>query len=238
MRTLIVLVLLALPLASLAAEDNIKANTMTVRGEAITKIAPDLVTLPITIRQEEETLQIAKSRHDDKLGKLLKLASDLGIPKDKIETSYTSVEPVYNYEKDSSRPRLRGYQVQTSLNFKLTDFSKLSDFMNGAIAIGIENIGSVSYSLQDEDKVKNDTLNLAMEHAAEKAARLAATAKVTLDKPLIIDEGDVSIERPQLLAKPMGRMRFEGAASASASPDLPAAIIEIRQSVTVTYSLK
>ncbi len=237
MRFLPVLFVLLLPVSAMA-EEGIKANTMTVRGEAVIKVAPDQLTLPVTVHEENTTLRVAKDRHDDKLRKLLKLAGDLGIPKEKIQTSFTAVNPIYDYEKDSTRPRLRGYRVETSLDFKLTDFAKLGDFMNGIINAGIEEIGSVSYSLQDEDKIKNDALNLAMEHARDKASRLADTAKVTLDKPLVIDEGDGDIQRP-MPPRPMGRMMMAmTAAVAPAPPELPSGVIEIRQSVTVTYALK
>jgi uncharacterized protein YggE len=128
--------------------------------------------------------------------------------------------------------------VETSLNFRLTDFAKLGDFMDGIIEAGIDDIGSVSYTLQDEEKIKDDALNLAMQHAFEKAAHLAATAKVTLDKPLIIEEGDADIQRP-IPPRPMPMMRgMAMAAMAPQPPELPSGVVEVHQSVTVVYSLK
>jgi uncharacterized protein YggE len=232
------LLCIALLVSPAMAEDNaLRANTLTVHGEAITRVAPDQLTLPVTVREENVTLKVAKDRHDDKLRRLLKLAADLGIPKEKIQTSYTAVNPVYDYERESTRPRLRGYEVQTSLEFRLTDFAKLGDFMNGIIAAGIDEIGSVSYSLQDEDKAREDTLNLAMEQAYAKASRLAGTAKVTIDKPLIIEEGDADVQRP-MRPRPMMRMAAMNAPMAAAPPELPSGVIEIHQAVTVTYALK
>jgi uncharacterized protein len=238
MRLASILLFALLPLAA-TAEDNsaLKANTMTVRGEAVTKVAPDQLTLPVTVREENPNLQAAKKRHDEKLTGLLALAEKNGIPKDKIETSAMQINPVYDYEKDSSRPRLRGYEVETSLEFRLTDFAKLGDFMNGVIGLNIDTIGSINYCLQDEEKVKDDTLNHAMEHAYAKASRLAATAKVTLDRPFIIEEGDVDIQRPPF-PRPMFMNRLTGIAAPAQAPELPPGLIEIHQTVTVTYSLK
>lgn len=228
--------LLLFPVSAFA-DDMPRANTMTVHGEAMTKVAPDQLTLPVTVRDENTTLKVAKDRHDDKLRKLLKLADSAGIPKEKMQTSFTSVSPVYDYEKDSTHPHLRGYKVETTLDFKLTDFSKLGDFMNGVVAAGIDEIGSVSYSLQDEDKVKNDTLNLAMQHAFEKASSLAATAKVSLDKPLVIEEGEAEIQQP-VRPRPMRMMAMSAMAAPAAPPELPSGVIEVHQSVTVTYAIK
>jgi uncharacterized protein YggE len=229
-------VFLSLAFAALAQE-NIKPGTITVHGEAVTKISPDQLTLPVTVAEENNSLTAAKEKHDDKLRKLLSLAADAGISKDKAQTSYTSVNPLYDYEKDSTHPHLRGYRVQTSIDFKLTDFAKLGDFMNGVIALGIDEVGSVSYALQDEMKVKDDTLNLAMQHAYEKATRLAETAKVTLGKPLIIEEGNGDIQQP-MMPRPMMVKTMMSRAVSSPPPELPSGVIEIRQSVTVTYAIK
>lgn len=225
------------PLAAPAEESGFKANTMTVHGEAVTRVAPDELTLPVTVREENATLGVAKQRHDDKLRRLLNLASEAGIPKEKMQTSFTGVTPVYDYDSGSTRPRLRGYQVQTAIEFRMTDFAKLGNFMNGIIALGIDAVGSVNYGLQDEQKVKDDTLNLAMQHAYDKAVRLAGTAKVTLDKPLVIEEGDAQMQSP-MPPRPMMFAARAMAPVASQPPELPAGLIEVRQSVTVTYSLK
>jgi uncharacterized protein YggE len=243
MRISSALLLLPFALLSSAAyadDDRPIVNTITVHGEAVTKIAPDEVTLPVTVRSENTSLKAAKEKHDEKLRKLLALAQKEGIAKDKIQTSYTSISPEYDTDNDTPTPtrHIRGYTAETSIEFKLTDMSKLADFMNGVVDAGIDDIGSVQYGLQDEDKVKEDTLVEAMQHASQKATRIAEAAKVSIDKPIIIDEGDVDISRP-MPPRPMFRMAMvANAAMAPASPDLPAGLIEIHQTVTVTYQLK
>ena len=233
----LIAVLITFSVSATAQENNLRANTITVHGDAVIKIAPDQLTLPVTVHEENANLKTAKDHHDDKLRKLLALAERTGIAKDKIQTSYTAINPVYDYEQNSTRPRLRGYTVETSLEFRLTDFARLGDFMNGVIAAGIDQIGSVSYSLQDEEKVKDDTLNLALAHAYDKASRLAATAKVTLDKPLIIEEGE-GYSQPPMQPRPMMMKAMAMSSAEAAPPQLPSGVMEMRQSITVTYSLK
>src|SRR5271156_3800895 len=127
MRALILLVCL-LPLTA-HAEEKERPPSLTVHGEAVIKLAPDQVTLPVTVRDESVNLRTAKERHDEKLRALLKLAADAGIPKDKIRTNYTSVNPQYDISNDTTgRPRLKGYEVQTSVEFTLTDIGKLGKF--------------------------------------------------------------------------------------------------------------
>lgn len=230
--TLLLLLALTLPLCAQAEDKPI--NTITVHGEATTKIAPDQVTLPVTIREENISLRTAKDRHDEKLRKLLQLATDTKIDKDDIQTSYTSTEPLYDYDHGNT-PRLRGYGVQTSIDFTLHNTSDLGGFMNKIIDLGITEIGSVSYSLRDQKKIAIDTLAKAVDNAYEKASRIAAQAKVGLDKAVVIQEGNAEV-RP---IRPMPMMRAMAVSSDIAQPPaMPAGLTEVHQAVTITYQLK
>ncbi len=234
MRKLALLFLLLLPLAAQAEE---KAAIITVHGEAVTKIAPDQVTLPVTVHEENASINIAKEKHDEKLRALLNLAKEFGIKKEDMQTGYMSIEPIYDYE--FNKQKLRGYQTQTSINFKLDDLSKLGEFIDQVIGLGITNIGSAYFSLKDETQVKEETLAKAVMGASEKARRIAETAKVSLDRPLAIEEGNVEVNRPFRPLPMMGVRAVAGPMSVgSAAPELPSGLIEIRQSVTVTYQLK
>jgi uncharacterized protein YggE len=238
MRKLLLLAFLLFPF-SLQAEDNkYSVPVMTVRGEAVTKLSPDQVTLPVTIREENTDIKAAKEAHDKKLTALIQLANDIGIEKANVQTSYTTINPQYDYA--GSRPVLRDYLVETSINFKLNAISQLGEFINKIIGLGITEMGSISYSLHDEEKIKQETLEKALANAYDKASRLAATAKVTIDKPVDISEGEIFIDRPHPFpmmgarAHPMMAM----ATPVQAAPEMPSGLIEIRQSVTVTYQLK
>lgn len=213
------------------------AGTITVHGEATTRVAPDRVTLPVTIHEENINLKLAKDKHDKKLVDLLKAAEELGISKENIQTSYTSINPQYDYPAHG-KPKLLNYQVETSIDFKLDDISKLGDFMNKIIEAGITQIGDVSYSVKDEQKIKEDTLVTALNQAYEKASRLASTAKVEIDKPVEIDEGNVRENPypPRPMAFANVAMRVSGQANPSA--ELPEGLVEIHQDVTVVYRIK
>ncbi len=217
-----------------------KSGILTVRGEAVTRIAPDQATLSVTVHGEDAGLKQAKEKHDNKLRTVLKLAAEMDIPKEKIQTSYTSTSPTYTYDKERAKQVLSGYQVRTSLEVVVTDLDKVSIFMQKLVNAGVDQMGNITYGLQDERKVKEDTLLKAVGYAYEKASRLAATAKVTLDKPLAIEEGGTEMSRrsPRFGGVPMPGAVLMERASLPAPPDLPEGLMEIRQNVTVTYSLK
>jgi uncharacterized protein YggE len=221
--------------------DDMKPGVISVRGEAVIRVAPDLVMLSVTVREEDPKLAHAKEKHDRKLNSLLGLAAKLGIPKSAIQTSYTETSPVYDYQTSAisttTRPTLRGYQVQTTLEFRITDFSLLGDFMSGVTEAGIDQMGSVNYSLQNESNLKENTLVSALQNAHDKAARLAATANVTLGAPLQIQEEGAEIASPVMPHSMAPRAMLMSAASVP-QPELPAGLVELRQSVAVSYQIK
>lgn len=229
---LFLLVALTLPLCA-QAEDKV-VPSITVRGEAVTKLPPDQVTLPVTVHEENLSLKAAKEKHDDKLRRLLKLAADSGIAKDDIRTSYTSTQPQYDYVQNSTVPRLRGYSVQTSIDFTLHNTALLGEFINKVIELGINETGNATYSLSNEKQVEIDTLVKAVANAYEKASRIAAEAKVSVDKPITISESNAHVYQP---VRPMMMMAAK-AEMAGGAPEMPAGLTEVRQDVTITYQLK
>ncbi len=235
MRKLALLFLCILPLHAWGEEKIALPATITVHGDAVTKVAPDRVTLPVTVREENITLKTAKEKHDEKLRNLLELAETSGIKKEDIQTSYTSISPQYDYHINAS-PKLRAYEVQTSINFTLK-IPTLAGFMDKVLGLGITTVGDVSYSLKDEEKIKEDTLAKAVEKAYEKASRIANAAKVTIDKPLVIEEGGMEMPRP-IRPMIMAKAPMAMASMAPPPPELPSGLVNIEQSVTVTYQLK
>ena len=234
MRLLLGLLAMLLPLGAAAEE---KLATLMVHGDAVVRFAPDEVTLPVTVRVEDASLPAAKKRHDEKLRAVLDLALQAGVPRERLQTDRTSVLPLYDYARDSTRPRLRGYQVETEVSLRLSDFAALAPLMEAMVNAGVDTIGNVTYSLHDEEKAKEEALAEAMDHAHAKAERLAQSAKVTFDRPWTIEESPPEIARP--FPRPL-RMsaKMPGIMASPAPPDLPSGRIEIRQEVVVTYRLK
>jgi uncharacterized protein YggE len=234
MRFLVLVLFFLVPMSAIADE---KASTITVQGEAIKEVKPDKATLRVTVNEEKPLLTEAKQEHDKKLRILLKLAQDVGVEKDKIQTGYAAITPVYDYIEN--KKHLRGYEVQTSLSFVFTDLSKPARFMDQVLNAGIDTVDGINYGIQNEDSLKKEMLSSSVKNAYDKASLIAEAAKVTIDKPLTIEEGGI-----QWLVQPMSppRPRMKGMVTAAnitmASPELPSGLIEIRQNVTITYLLK
>lgn len=209
--------------------------TITVTGEATTRHTPDQVTLPVTIYTENAVLNKAKEENDRKLQIVLNLAREHGIPKEKLQTAYTSIEPRYDYS--DNKQVFRGYVANTMLNITLTDVSRLGAFMQALVDAKIDRLGSVSFTLQNDDKAKSDTLLKALANAKAKADGLSAAAGQKLGNPLRIVEGSADMMPPPPMPYPMMAKAAMAEDARNAGAQLPSGLIEVRQNVTVTYTM-
>ena len=142
--------------------------SITVQGDAATQVSPDQASTTVTIRNEHKDLKAAKAENDKKVAALLALTKKYNVANDKVQTAYTSLNPVYDY-RPNEKPALRGYEASTSINVTLVETTKMAGFLNDVIASGIDQLGSVSFSLQDEKKVERHTLLKALKNAEEQA---------------------------------------------------------------------
>lgn len=91
-------------------------STVSVVGTATLKLAPDQVTVPVTISTENAELTKAKEENDKKVKKVISLAEKFGAGKDDISTAYHSVEPQMSYGNDV---RVEVDVFTTSVNYNI-----------------------------------------------------------------------------------------------------------------------
>lgn len=346
MRMFLLFLALLVPAASYA--DDSKSGTLTVHGEATTKILPDQATIPVTLTTENQNLTAAKQESDKKLKNLVAIAQSFGVAKDDMQTEYNNVQPKYDYgqnvttetsiytgyinfgfdvkalaqdkideftealqkaglgnisnshaanmvrinanfndrnedakalhellkkkedevlalavaagidknritrnstenkgkesRSNTPKPHIGGYQATVNVNFIVKDKEKVTPLINAIVKEGVDNIGSVSFSLSTlgEKKTREETLLKALQDASEKAHKLAQAAGSTIDRPLSIDEGSGDV-RPPVYPRPVFNRMMKAAAmseDAAGGAEMPSGQIEIHQIVTVTYALK
>lgn len=238
MRPLLPLLLVSLVLTSQTAGAQQAAtpvHSITVRGEAVTRAVPDKADLRITLYREGKEAAEAKAQVDRLLETLREIASDFKIEEKDLHTQYTSVQPKYDYNSISGKHSLEGYVAQHSIVITLRDLERLGDLTQMMVNRGIDRVDGVEYGLTQEQSLKEDTLVKAVEAAQKKAARLAKAAGRDAGEVLTIQEEGISMPSPM----PNVVMYSESISSKSGSPGAPpSGELEIRASVTASYSLK
>ena len=150
--------------------------SITVQGTAQVLADPDQVTVTANTSVTAGTVGSAQ----EEMNRIVDLATtkllELGVQDDDIVTSDYSYYPRYNYETNT----LTGYEANHTLAITCRDVEMLDSVIGALSDSGFSQIYSVSYDVSTRSELYQQALELAIQHAEQKALRMAATAGVTL----------------------------------------------------------
>lgn len=235
---------------SVHAQELHAVRSITVNGLAKSKVVPDEAHVTVNLNAQNIQLSDAKQTHDEKLQKLMKLVADFHIDKQKVSTQSSNVQPIYAYEQNpktlANEQVFKGYRVQTVVDIKVEDTSKLAKLMDVVAKAGFEktplpewgNLLSMYYTLSNPDKLHEELLVKAITNAKVKADKMAAAANAKVSRVFQINEaGGFNYQpMPMMLAGAAGKASFDAASAQAVAP--PAGEQELQTSVTVTYELE
>lgn len=157
---------------------------ISVSGTSSINIAPELARFNFLIEKRGKNLSKIKADVDNKAKRLVNLCKKLGIKTKDITAAEVTIEPRYNYNKNT----FLGYRITRSISAVLYDLRKYSKVIEGAVKSGITNIENISLELKKETSLENQALAAAVLTAKNKAELLASMAGVRLGNVIIINE--------------------------------------------------
>jgi uncharacterized protein YggE len=157
-----ILVIAAVSLVSvITANKSDMEDRFSVNGSGIVYAKADIANMNVGLKTEvKKTAVEATNENSEKMNEINKVLKDLGIePKDIKTTSY-NLKPVYNWtEKDGQK--LVGYEVYQALTLKVRDLEKIGDIIAETTEKGANQVGNISFTIDDEYELKNEARNLA-----------------------------------------------------------------------------
>lgn len=211
---------------------------VTVTGEASEDIAPDRATLSLMLTSENPDLNEAKKDNDAMVERLVVIARDFKIPKEKIKTNQLSIRPVYEYDKPTSRNVFRHYSIQRYVTIVMDDLSIHERVLSAIVEAKIKQVNSVDFSVASPQTVAAGLRVRAMADAKAKAEALAQAAGARLGPALNISAA--SYYQPWMRGKfndGMARLAAAAPAPESVAPSLPG-MVTLRESVTASFALE
>lgn len=237
--------LMLLPLLFAAAAGNAAfaqapppPRMITVSGEASEDIAPDRATLALTLTSENPDLNQAKQENDGMVERLVAIARDFKIPKEKIKTNHLSIRPVYEFDKPTSRNVFRRYSIQRYITIVMDDLSVHERVLSAVVAAKIDQVNNVNFSVANPDVIAASLRVKAMGNARAKAEALAQAAGAKLGPVLNISAN--SYYQPWMGGGAYDGMAMRAASVAegtSVAPSLPG-MTTLRESVMVSFTLE
>lgn len=178
---------------------------------------------------------------------VLKIATSNGVARDKVGVN-TNNGKGKETRSQPYKQHIEKYKAVVALEVVLKDKDNAVDFVNATLKEGVENVGSIQFSLKDEKSAQDKASLEALKDAKRKAQAIADAMSVVIDKPLSISANDSQVIPVQPYAMNMARREMGYAMDAAkavssmqavAEPGaLPTGKIEVRANVSATFLLK
>ena len=214
--------------ASVPPMETAGMTSITVQGTAQVMADPDEVTVTANTSVTAGTVSGAQ----EEMNRIVEAATtkllELGVLDDDIVTSDYSYYPRYNYETNT----LTGYEANHTLSITCRDVEMLDSVIGALSDSGFSQIYSVSYDVSTRSELYQQALELAIQHAEQKAVRMAVTGGVTLTNLRSITENGGYNEG--YVVNATSDMAVMKSADAGAT-GIRAGSVSVSASVTVVY---
>ncbi|KMY52048.1 SIMPL domain-containing protein [Peribacillus loiseleuriae] len=201
-------------------------NKLTVIGEATIQASPDQAIITLGAITENKDPTIAQQQNATAMANILKGLASLGIPDDQIKTKEYRMDPQYDYL--DGKEIFRNYKVHHILEIRTKNIDRVGSMIDTSIKNGSNSVSNIRFSLSQHDMYYNQTLELALQNAKQKALALAKAADVTLQQiPEIIEE---------IPAGPLPVLYQTSFVAKAASTQIQPGELEIKAIVKVIYT--
>lgn len=220
-------------------------STISVQGEGEVFAVPDVATFTYTVSVER--VKTAKDAQDEG-ARISNLADEYlkesGIDKKDIKTVNYSLQPQYKYVQivcitfpcDPREREFDGFTLTHSVQVKVRDIDSAGDILSGLTSAGDNKIsvGGLSFTIDDEDALKEEAREIAIKDAKSKAKALTKDLGVRLVRVVNFNEyGGGEIYRTSVESFGLG-----GDSAVQSAPKISVGENRITSNVNVTYEIR
>ncbi len=216
-------------------------NTITVSGTGEVSARPDLAIISFSVVTEAVTVSEAMEENSSKMNQIIAFAKEQGVEEKDLKTTNFSIYPRYEWHREGvywpypeGDRALVGYEINQTLQVKIRNMEKIGDIVQGATNLGVNQLGNLSFSIDDEDGLKEQARNEAIDEAKAKAKKLATQLEVRLVKITNFSEGGYS-PMPRYDNYAESAVAMGGGETA---PEITTGENEITVSVSITWEIR
>jgi len=165
-----------------------KQTLFSVSGQSEIITIPDEAQVRLGIEVKRSTVEAAQQEANQTISNIKKDLQALGIENKDLRTSQYSISPEHDWQ--SPNQRIIGYQVNASLEVKISEFEKLNQAIDAATKRGANQVGNITFSLSTdrEKELKKQARQEAIGEAKDSARELASLAGIHLGKIVDVQE--------------------------------------------------
>jgi len=209
------------------------AKTINVSAEGKVTVSPDIAKLSFSVVSEGANPKLLAENNNKKMNAAIDFVKSQGIEEKDIKTTEYNLSPRYEYNEDTKKTFISGYTLTQTVLVKVRDLNKVAEVLGGLPALGINQISSISFDIDEPEKYLGEARNQAFDKAKEKAEAMAEKNGVKLGRVINFYEYQSIPYYQNVKALGMG-----GAEAAPALPQIQPGSQEVTVQVSVTYEIK
>ncbi len=215
-------------------------NTITVSGKGEVVVKPDIATVSFGVIAENLDVAKAQTESATKINNIITFLKGKGVEEKDIKTTNYNIYPRYDYTRVSqvypytSKQILVAYVVSQTIEVKIRKISDAGVILSGVGEFGVTDVSGLSFTVDNQETVKDQARDLAIADAKAQAKVLAKGLDVRLTKIVSFSEAG---NYPIYYGMEKSMMSGIGGGDAVA-PSIPTGENKITSNVSITYEIK
>ncbi len=212
------------------------ARTISVSAVGEANVAPDVAALSFSVVSEGENPEEIAVENNEIINEAIDFVKSEGVEAKDIRTTGYNLSPRYEYDEKLRRSFIVGYTLTQTVQVKVRDFEKVGAILGKLPELGINQIGSLQFDIDDPEVYLNRARKEAFEKARVKAELMAGQNGVKLRRVVNFSEyqSGPPVPLPYYSEAAFGR----GGDVALSAPKIEPGSQEVTVTVSVTYEIK
>ena len=208
-----------------------KTDTFDVTGDGKVSIKPDIAIVQAGVQAQGSTVKSTQDQLNKNMNAISAAVKKAGVADKDMQTSNYSINPMYDY--GTGTPKITGYQASSNLTIKVRAIDNANAVIDAATAAGANQIGGITFDVNDKTKAQNDARKLAVTDAKTKAENAAKIAGFSLGRVINYSEDFGNTIRPiPMLAK------ADAAVNSGTPTQIEPGSNELTVTVTLSYQIQ
>ncbi|MEK7496044.1 MAG: SIMPL domain-containing protein [Patescibacteria group bacterium] len=209
-------------------------RTFSVSAEGKVTVSPDIAKISFSVISEGVNPKTIADENNKKMNAAIDFIKSQGIDEKDIKTTQYNLSPRYEYDEKTKKTFISGYTLIQNVLVKVRDLNKVAEVLGGLPDLGINQIGAISFEIDEPEKFLAEARNKAFDKADIKAKEMAEKNNIKIGKVINFSEY-------QNYAPVYRGLEAMGKGRADAFPMLPQiqpGTEEVTVNVSVTYEIK
>lgn len=204
-----------------------KNESFNIMGEGKVSVKPDIALVSVGISANAATVKMAQDQINIVIKKVSDSIKSLGLEEKDIQTVNYSINPNYEFQPTQ---KITGYQANTNLSIKVRNLENIDKVIDTSTANGANQIGGISFDVEDREKYLNEAREKAVTDAKNKASQAAKIGGFSLGRLVNYNESTNSMPKIMELSR--------GAADTPTPTQVEVGSTEIVINVTLSYEIR